>query len=271
VRVEVGGANASANDSGEGYEGRDGLAIGAMRGTPRNTDEVVTPSDHVSTMQKEGGQVEASQGPSASSPYASSAGLIAQSLYRVRQRAQQQSDKRRLDPNRFKKVKSKVAKNVKVLTKTNKVLMKDRLHRMMEEQQRMQTVVDFENTIRDRGSHQQASYSRSFDKSPSPAAEKKALSPSKGMLANEPEERQATSGPAPAEDRAYVRYTDTRLSGSINAQSQSHSRLEVMAGAAVVPRGASAGPEDPVQAGSLMGSKATTLGKKHYVSPYKAS
>ena len=80
VREEAGAANASANDSGEGYEGRAGFATGAMGGTPRNTDEVVTPSEHVSTMLKEGGQDEASHGPSAAGRYASGAGLIAQSL-----------------------------------------------------------------------------------------------------------------------------------------------------------------------------------------------
>ena len=42
------------------------------------------------------------------------------SLQRVMQRAALQGQKRKLDPRKFNGVKSKVAKNVKVLNKTNK-------------------------------------------------------------------------------------------------------------------------------------------------------
>lgn len=69
-----------------------------------------------STMVKEGGQVESDEQPSGRGAN----GLLAMSLQRVMQRAAQQGQKRRLDPRKFNGVKSKVAKNVKVLNKTNK-------------------------------------------------------------------------------------------------------------------------------------------------------
>lgn len=71
------------------------------------------------TMQKEGGQSEGQDGSASGS-----AGLLAMSLRRVRDDAARQGAKRKLDNKKFTGVKSKVAGNAKILTKTNKKVLK---------------------------------------------------------------------------------------------------------------------------------------------------
>ena len=88
-----------------------------MKGTPRNTQMDSSLSERAnSTMVKEGGHEESDDSPVGSGAN----GLLAMSLQRVMQRAALQGQKRKLDPRKFNGVKSKVAKNVKVLNKTNK-------------------------------------------------------------------------------------------------------------------------------------------------------
>ena len=100
-------------------------ALDEVRGPPANSE--ATPSD---TCQNEGGQPEAHEGSANAS-----AGLLAMSLQRVRDNASRQGAKRKRNPRKYTGVQSKVAKNVKVINKANKKVMKQKFQELLDAHQ----------------------------------------------------------------------------------------------------------------------------------------
>lgn len=92
-----------------------GRAVALMKGTPRNSEAIPSSSASKSEVHNEGGEAEGDEREALGA-----SGLLALSLQKVRDRAAAQGEKRRLDSKKYAKVKSKVAKNVKILTATNK-------------------------------------------------------------------------------------------------------------------------------------------------------